>query len=114
MFSDLLKKSLLLTLLAITISGCTWFDRTQDLEVRTVEVRVPLHHPTPPRPVRLLDVTWHVLTPENALEKVENNRDGVLYGISVQDYENMSRNMQILREAINERNFLIEYYRSQD
>jgi hypothetical protein len=68
----------------------------------------------PPTPVRLKSVEWYVVTEDTYDDFKEKlvNRQGlpVWYSITVNDYENLSINLEELRRYIIEQQELLKYY----
>lgn len=127
MYSGLLKTTLLLSIL-LTISGCSTLSlpwgKKQDappqpipVEIRTVEVQIPITHPTMPRAISLKDPQWYVVSDKNIdtfLEDIKKQNNGgiVFIAMSVGDYELMAYNMQELRRYINQLKEVVIYYRT--
>ena len=106
------------TLLLLSISGCSFLKREPpEVIVKSVEVKVPIQHPTPPRPVEMTDVYWYVVSPKNLeefLERIEKEGNGVFFAMTVKDYENLSYNIQEVRRWINQTKEILIYYRNVD
>jgi hypothetical protein len=131
MFLELLKKTVLLSTV-LTISGCTSFGlpsfgfgkkeeppKPIPVEIKTVEVKIPITHPAMPRAITLRDPKWYVVSEKNFDEFVErtrkeNNGGIVFIAMSVGDYELMAYNMQELRRYINQLKEVVVYYRDLD
>ena len=68
----------------------------------------------PPAPVKLRSVEWYVVTEDTYSDFKEKlvNRQGlpVWYSITVNDYENLSINLEELRRYIIEQQELLKYY----
>jgi len=126
MFSERLSKTLLiLTLLTIT-SGCStlsfpWGKKEPPapipVEIRTVEVQIPITHPPMPRAISLRDPQWYVVSDKNIdtfLEDIRKRHEGqlVFTAMSVGDYELMAYNMQEIRRYINQLKEVVVYYRT--
>ena len=74
MFSELSKKILLISTL-LMISGCSSLSLFKNdppapipVEIRTVEVPIPIVHPTMPRAIDLKDPQWYVVSDKNLEE----------------------------------------------
>jgi len=117
-----LKLSLLLLTTLIT-SGCASFlggpkiPAPAPVEIRTVEVQIPIVHPTMPRAIDLKDPQWYVVSDENLdtfLDEIRDmNNGGVVFvAMSVGDYELMSYNMQEIRRYVNQLKEVVVYYRT--
>ena len=129
MYSELLKKTLLISTL-LTISGCStlggfslpWGKKAEPpapipVEIKTVEVQIPITHPVMPRAIKLRDPQWYVVSDQNIdtfLEDIEKRHEGqlVFIAMSVGDYELMAYNMQELRRYINQLKEVVIYYRT--
>lgn len=129
MYSELLKKTLLILTL-LTISGCStlggfglpWGKKVEPpapipVEIKTVEVQVPITHPVLPRAIQLRDPQWYVVSDQNIdtfLEDIKKRHEGqlVFIAMSVGDYELMAYNMQELRRYINQLKEVVIYYRT--
>lgn len=125
MFSELSSKILLISMLLMT-SGCTslglpWGKKEPPapipVEIRTVEVQIPITHPTMPRAITLRDPQWYVVSDKNVdtfLEDIKKRHEGqlVFVAMSVGDYELMAYNMQEIRRYINQLKEVVVYYRT--
>lgn len=119
-----LSKTILLSLTLLTINGCSsllpWNKEPPapiPVEIRTVEVRIPITHPTLPRAIQLKDPQWHVVSDKNIdtfLEDIKKRHEGqlVFIAMSVGDYELMSYNMQEIRRYINQLKEVVVYYQT--
>lgn len=113
-----------MTLLILTvsvISGCASLFKKEPIpvEIRTVEVPIPITHPTLPRPIDLKDPRWYVVSNSNVdtfLEEIakQNNGQVVFVAMTVSDYELMAYNMQEIRRYINQMKEVVVYYRTLD
>lgn len=125
MYSGLLKTTLLLSAILIT-SGCStlsipWGNKEPPkpipVEIRTVEVQIPITHPTLPRAISLKDPQWYVVSDKNIdtfLQDIQKQNNGgiVFIAMSVGDYELMAYNMQEIRRYINQLKEVVIYYRT--
>jgi hypothetical protein len=114
MISRYLRHLLILTLL-ISTTACSTLQRVQKLEVFSTPVeRAPIPMQPPPAPVKLRSVEWYVVTEDTYDDFKEKlvNRQGlpVWYSITVNDYENLSINLEELRRYIIEQQQLLRYY----
>ena len=87
------------------------------VEIRTVEVQIPITHPTMPRAISLRDPQWYVVSDKNVdtfLEDIKKRHEGqlVFVAMSVGDYELMAYNMQEIRRYINQLKEVVVYYRT--
>lgn len=116
------KLSAISLLLLPLISGCTPFgslfkaEKPKEIEIKTVEVPLPITHPTMPRPIDLKEPVWYVVSKQNLdefLQRIEKEAGTVVFfAMSPGDYELMAYNMQELRRYIREMNQIIVYYRT--
>lgn len=107
-------KILLVLISSLLITGCSFFKTVDPVVIKTEEVeRVKLNLPDP-KPVNLKDIDWYVITPENQEELflgLKESFDPVLYGLTDEDYEDISKNMVILRNYIMELRMILDKYR---
>lgn len=124
MYSKVSKTTLLL-LITLISSGCTtlglgnWNSTPEPIpvEIKTVEVRVPIIHPAMPRQIDLKEPQWYVVSDVNIdtfLEDIAKRHEGqlVFVAMSVGDYELMAYNMQEIKRYINQLKEVVIYYRT--
>lgn len=67
-----------------------------------------------PKPLKLNDISWYVVTAENFQEFKERfekeNGNFVFYAISVPDYENIALNMAEMKRYVLQQQQIIIYY----
>ena len=109
------KVSLVLLLpLLLLSSGCSSWREILPVEVKTVEVERKIPIQNRPRPVKLDDVYFYVVSADNfddfkkRFEK--ENGDLVFYALSVRDYETIAYNMAELKRFIDQQQQIIVYY----
>ena len=109
------KVSLVLFLpLLLLSSGCSSWREVLPVEVKTVEVERKIPTQNRPRPVKLDDVYFYVVSADNfdnfkkRFEK--ENGDLVFYALSVRDYETIAYNMAELKRFIDQQQQIIVYY----
>ena len=109
------KVSLVLLLpLLLLSSGCSSWREVLPVEVKTVEVERKRPTQNRPRPVKLDDVYFYVVSADNfddfkkRFEK--ENGDLVFYALSVRDYETIAYNMAELKRFIDQQQQIIVYY----
>ena len=109
------KVSLVLLLpLLLLSSGCSSWREVLPVEVKTVEVERKIPTQNRPRPVKLDDVYFYVVSADNfddfkkRFEK--ENGDLVFYALSVRDYETIAYNMAELKRFIDQQQQIIIYY----
>ena len=104
---------LLLPLLLLS-SGCSSWREILPVEVKTIEVERKIPIQNRPRPVKLDDVYFYVVSADNfddfrkRFEK--ENGDLVFYALSVRDYETIAYNMAELKRFIDQQQQIIVYY----
>ena len=104
---------LLLPLLLLS-SGCSSWREILPVEVKTIEVERKIPIQNRPRPVKLDDVYFYVVSADNfddfkkRFEK--ENGDLVFYALSVRDYETIAYNMAELKRFIDQQQQIIIYY----
>ena len=110
---EYLKVSSLL-LLTLLLSSCSSWPSLKQIEVKTVEVERKIPTQNRPRPVKLGDVHFYVVSADNfdnfkkRFEK--ENGDLVFYALSVRDYETIAYNMAELKRFIDQQQQIIVYY----
>lgn len=75
-----------------------------------------------PEPIKMDELNWIIITSENAEEVFaklkENNTDPVLFGLTDDEYEDLSMNFAQIRNYIIQQNFILdkykEYYESEE
>ena len=96
---------LLLPLLLLS-SGCSSWREVLPVEVKTVEVERKIPTQNRPRPVKMNDVYFYVVT-EDTLDEfkkrfAKDNGDLLFYALSVRDYETIAVNMAELKRFIDQ------------
>ena len=102
----------LLIPITILISRCS---SVQKLDVFTTEVeRAPLNLPNPETP-KMESINWIIITSENAAEVFakmqEQGKDPVLFGLSDDDYELLSKNFAQVRAFMIQQGITLDEYR---
>ena len=111
-----LKNSLALLLLPLILlsSGCTTWNPLKRIEIKTVEVDRVIPTQNRPRPVKMNDIHFYVVTEQNFEEFkkrfVKENGDLVGYVLSVRDYETLALNMAELKRYLIQQKEIIVYY----
>ena len=108
-----MKLSVALLLLPL-LSSCTSFKKLMPLEIKTVEVERKIPTQNRPRPVKLSNLHFYVVTEDTfaAFKQrfVKQNGDLLFYAISVRDYETLALNMAEIKRFIEQQKQLIIYY----
>lgn len=85
------------------------------VEVRTLEVEKPAPVVPTVDQLRLREVKWVIITPENAEEKFAEIKRGevVLFALTPEGYENIALNLSDIRALIEQQKKIIAIYKSQ-
>ena len=111
-----MKNSLALILLPLLLlsSGCSTWNPLKKIEIKTVEVEREIPTQNRPRPVKMNDIHFYVVTEQNFEEFkkrfVKENGDLVGYVLSVRDYETLALNMAELKRYLIQQKEIIVYY----
>ena len=105
---------LVLLPLLLLSSGCSSWPQLKQIEVKTVEVERVIPTQNRPRPVKMNDVHFYVVT-EDTFDEFrkrfeKENGDFLFYAISVSDYETIALNMSELKRFIEQQKQIIIYY----
>ena len=110
------KNSLALILLPLLLlsSGCSTWNPLKRIEIKTVEVDRVIPTQNRPRPVKMNDIYFYVVTEQNFEDfkkrVVKENGDLVGYVLSVRDYETLALNMAELKRYLIQQKEIIVYY----
>ena len=103
-----------LLLLSLLSSGCSSFKDVLPVEIKTVEVERKIPTPNRPRPVKLSNLHFYVVTEDTlaAFKRrfVKQNGDFLFYAISVRDYETLALNMADIKRFMQQQKEVIVYY----
>lgn len=107
-----IKNILLVSLFAIVLSGCS---SVRQLEIFKTEVeRTPLNLPQP-EAAKMEKIKWVIINSENAEEVFakmkEQGKDPVLFGLSDEDYELLSKNFAQIRAYMIKQQKVIDAYK---
>ena len=111
-----LKNSLALLLLPLLLlsSGCATWNPLKTIEIKTVEVDRVIPTQNRPRPVKMNDIYFYVVTEQNFEEFkkrfTKEHGDVVGYVLSVRDYEGLALNMAEVKRYLLQQKELIVYY----
>ena len=111
-----MKNSLALILLPLLLlsSGCSTWNPLKTIEIKTVEVDRVIPTQNRPRPMKMNDIYFYVVTEQNFEEFkkrfVKENGDLVGYVLSVRDYETLALNMAELKRYLIQQKEIIVYY----
>ena len=113
-------KNLLISSAFITLTGCSMLQPVEKpVEVITIQEPAPMYHPQLPMELQLSDIDWEVMTPETMQQYLEDMEKGdaprkAYYGLTTQEYENLSMNMAEFKRYLREILGIVEYYREYD
>ena len=106
--------TLILTPLLLLNSGCATWNPLKTIEIKTVEVDRVIPTQNRPRPVKMNDIYFYVVTEQNFEDFkkrfVKENGDLVGYVLSVRDYETLALNMAELKRYLIQQKEIIVYY----
>jgi hypothetical protein len=108
------KICLLLT--SVLLAACG--DNTKKIDIITKPGQVQITQPDMPKPIKLYDVTFRVITAENlnqfiAEQKTKNNSGNYTFiAIGIKDYENLAINLEELKRYIDQQKAVIIYYKT--
>ena len=95
-------------------SGCSTWNPLKTIEIKTVEVDRVIPTQNRPRPVKMNDIYFYVVTEQNFEDFkkrfVKENGDLVGYVLSVRDYEGLALNMAEVKRYLLQQKELIVYY----
>ena len=99
--------------LTLLISGCSSLQPRQ-IEVSTVPVQKPQLELPSTDEIRLRDVEWTLITPDNAEEVLEeaeeSGRPVVFFALTDKGYENLGLNISDIRALIQQQQTIITAY----
>lgn len=98
-------------ILLVSLVACSTPPR--EIEIQTVQERLQISQPDRPRPLRLNDISFRVVSASNLEEFVQeyaNGQDRAWYLISPRDYEALALNIEELRRYIRQQQEIIVYY----
>ena len=111
------SKAIPLLILTLIINGCSLIPKQpREVEIKTVEVRIPIQHPVYPRPIDMKEPKWYVVSNKNLdefLTNIEKEAGQMVFvAMSVPDYELMAYNLQEIKRFVKETREVIVYYRT--
>tara|TARA_R110000782_G_scaffold72514_4_gene145213 strand:- start:2655 stop:3056 length:402 start_codon:yes stop_codon:yes gene_type:complete len=113
-YLDRWKLSLVLLPILLLSSGCSSWRDVLPIQVKTVEVERKIPTQNRPRPVKMNDVHFYVVTEDTFDEFkerfIKENGDFLFYALSVRDYETIALNMSELKRFIDQQKQIIIYY----
>ena len=110
-----MKYLLLSSGLFLTACGSTTIEEVKPVEVRTIEIPRPAPIVPEVDQLKLRDVNWVIITPENVDQKFTEIKSGelVLFAVTAEGYENISLNLSDIRAMIDQQKKIIAIYKSQ-
>ena len=122
MFLTAWKTTATTILLLLTLSGCTSIgglfggkQEPREIEIKTVEIRIPIQQPVMPRPIDMKEPKWYVVSPKNMdefLKRIQKQSGGVFFAMTPAGYELMAYNLQEIKRFVKETKEVIVYYRT--
>ncbi len=107
-----IKDILLVVLLGVILTGCS---SVKKLSIFTEEVKRQELNLSKPTPLQLETIKWIIITSNNAEEVFakmkEQGIDPVLWGLSDNDFELLSKNFAQIRNQLTITNELLEKYK---
>ena len=117
MTKSLILSALGFTTIAFLISACgsPKVEQVQPIEVRTIEIPRPAPIVPEVDQLRLRDVNWIIITPDNIDESFAKINSGeiVLFAVTAEGYENIALNLSDIRAMIEQQTKIIAIYKSQ-
>jgi len=112
------KKRISLFILCIVMmssASCSLFKPKKEIIIKKVEISKPALNIDYPEAVKLSDVHFFVVTPENQKaifdEMKKRNYSLVLFGLTDDDYKSMSINFLKIRNYVSEQHEIIKKYK---
>ena len=103
-----------LLLSSVLLAACG--NDTKKIDIITKPGQVQITQPDMPKPIKLYDVTFRVITAENInqfiAEQKANNGSYVFVAIGIKDYENLAINLEELKRYIDQQKAVIIYYKT--
>ena len=117
MTENLIQNALGFITIAFLISACgsSRIEPVEPIEVRTIEIPRPAPIVPDVDQLRLRDVEWIIITPDNIEESFAKIKSGemVLFAVTAEGYENISLNLSDIRAMIDQQSKIIAIYKSQ-
>lgn len=110
------KHSLILLVNSVFLTSCALFtDGSTPVKVQTVAAEKTPLKLREPDPIKLKQIEWFIITPENAdrvfAEMKAKNIKIVLFGLSDTGYKNISNNLAEIRSYIVNQGLIIKAYK---
>ena len=103
---------LIIALLAVAVSGCSTVRELQIFEQEVPREKLNLSHP---EAAKMEPLQWVIITSENAEEVFaklkEQGKDPVLFGLSDDDYQLLSKNFAQIRAYMIKQGATLDQYR---
>ena len=112
----MIKYVLLSSVIFLAACGSsTKIEEVKPVEVRTLEVQRPAPVVPTVDQLRLREVKWVIITPENVDEKFKEIKTGeaVFFALTTDGYENIALNLSDVRALIDQQKKIIAIYESQ-
>lgn len=106
-----MKNIIIISIISIIILGCS----TKQIEIKSEPVQRTKLNLQQPMPISLDKVEFTIITEDNQKqvfsELQKQNKDKVLYGLSEEDYKNLSLNISKIKGYIIEQKSIINSYK---
>lgn len=105
----------ILGLLFLAACSTPQVEEVKPIEVRTIEIPRPAPIVPTVDQLRLREVNWIIITPENIEEKFKEIETGelVLFAVTSDGYENIALNLSDIRAMIEQQRRIIAIYQAQ-
>lgn len=111
----MIKYLLLSSVIFLAACGSPKVEPIQPIEVRTIEIPRPAPIVPEVDQLKLRDVNWIIITPDNIDQKFSEikNSELVLFAVTAEGYENIALNLSDIRAMIDQQKKIIAIYKSQ-
>lgn len=111
----MIKYVLISSIIFLAACGSSDIPEVKPVEVRTIEVQKPAPVVPTVDQLRLREVEWVIVTPDNIDEKFAEVKNGevVLFAVTADGYENIALNLADIRAMIDQQKKIIAIYESQ-
>jgi hypothetical protein len=111
----MIKYLILSSILFVAACSTPAIEEVRPVEVRTIQVPRPAPIVPQTDQLKLRQVTWIIITPDNIEESFNKIQSGelVLFAVTANGYENIALNLSDIRSLIEQQNRIIAIYKSQ-
>lgn len=105
-----MNKLILFPVLALFLSGCTWFTKTEYISVRE---EIPIIHPSTPTPLALENVDLKVWNKQRLQEAAaQATEDTVYFVLEPEEARKLGRNLTNIASSMAQYRNLLDYYKT--